>query len=144
MKLKYRLQALLLLKKQKQEQALLQYARTVQQVNVIYKKYQQLCEKLQACESWIVKDKAFSCQQHVLHLQQLEYLNVSVKSVKQHLEVLKQEEKKRLDHFLETKKEVAILEKIKEKQMIKFRKIFEDNEAKERDDWAQGHYRKII
>ena len=31
-----------------------------------------------------------------------------------------------------------------EKQMIKFRKIFEDNEAKERDEWAQGHYRKTI
>lgn len=144
MKLKYKLQALLLLKKQKQEKALLQYARTVQQVNAIYKKYQQLCEKLHACESWVVKDNAFTCQQHILHLQQLEYLNVSVKSVKQHLDILKEEEKKRLDHFLETKKEVAILEKIREKQRIKFFKDFEMNEAKERDEWAQGHYRKTI
>lgn len=144
MKLKFKLQVLLLLKKQKQEQALLQYARSVQQVNTIYKKYQQLCEKLRACESWVVKDNAFSCQQHILHLQQLEHLNASVKSVKQHLDVLKEEEKKRLDHFLEMKKDVAVLEKIKEKQRIKFLKCFEMKEAKERDEWTQGHYRKIV
>ena len=144
MKLTFKLQALLLLKKQKQERALLQYARTVQQVNTISKKYQQLCEKLHACESWVMKDKAFSCQQHVLHLQQLEHLNVTVKSVKQHLEVLKEEEKKRLDYFLETKKDVAILEKMKEKQMLKTLKHFAAVEAKERDEWAQGHYRKIV
>lgn len=144
MKLKFKLQALLLLKKQKQEQALLLYARTMQQVNTIYKKYQQLREKLRACEAWVVEDKAFSCQQHILHLQQLEYLNASVKSVKQHLDVLKEEEKKRLDHFLEMKKDVAALERIKEKQRIKILKELEANESKERDEWAQGYYRKII
>lgn len=143
MKLKFKLQALLLLKKQKQEQALLQYARTVQQVNTIHKKYQQLCEKLRLCENWVIVDKAFTCQQHILHLKQLEYLNIAVKSVSQHLDVLKKEAQKRLDHFLETKKGVAVLEKIREKQMIKFHESFEMNESKERDDWTQGHYRKV-
>ena len=51
-------------------------------LNTIYKKYQQLREKLRACEAWVVEDKAFSCQQHILHLQQLEYLNASVKQFK--------------------------------------------------------------
>ena len=55
---------------------------------------------------------------------------------------MKREEKKRLNYFLDTKKDVAVLEKIKEKQMIKFVEKFEANEAKERDDWAQSHYRK--
>ena len=143
MKLKFKLQALLLLKKQKQEQALLQYARTVQQVNTIHKKYQQLCEKLRACEDWVMGEESFSSQQHILHLKQLEHLNITVKSVSQHLEVLKKEEQKRLDHFLETKKDVAVLEKIREKHMIKFCETFEMNESKERDDWTQGHYRKV-
>ena len=58
------------------------------------------------------------------------------------MNVLKREEKKRLNYFLDTKKDVAVLEKIKEKQMIKFVERFEANEAKERDDWAQSHYRK--
>lgn len=144
MKLKYKLQALLLLKKQKQEQALLQYARTAQQVNTIYKKYQQLCEKLRGCEAWVVKDNAFSCQQHILYLQQLESLNASVKSVKQHMDVLKAEEKKRLDHFLEMKKDVAVFEKIKEKRRLKFFKEIGLHEAKERDEWAQWYHRKIV
>ena len=47
------------------------------------------------------------------------------------------------DHFIETKKGVAVLEKIREKQMIKFHESFEMNESKERDDWTQGHYRKV-
>ena len=72
MKLNYKLQSLLLLRKQKQEQALLQYVRTVQQVNTIHKKYQQLRERLRVCEDWVMDDKAFSCQQHILHLKQLQ------------------------------------------------------------------------
>ena len=90
MKLKFKLQALLLLKRQRQESTLLQYARAVQQKNTVQQKYNALQEQLKACENWIAKEKDFSGQQHLMQLQQLARLNTSLKSVENHLNVLQQ------------------------------------------------------
>jgi flagellar biosynthesis chaperone FliJ len=142
MKLKFKLQALLLLKLQQQEDALLQYARSIQQKHSVQKKYEFLQKQLSACEDWIVQKESFSCQQHVMQLQQLARLNASLKNVKDHLEVLQQEEQKRLNAYLLAKKDVAVLEKLQEKSRQKVLQSYISLDALERENWVQGVYRR--
>ena len=142
MKLKFKLQALMLLREQRREQALLQYARSIKQTNTIRKKYEDLQQKLKNCEAWQSSKDAFSIQQHVSHLQQLAHLNTALKSVGQHLNLLKREEQKQRKIYLEAKKEVKILEKLKGK--LQQREL--DNialcEARESENWIQACYKR--
>ena len=144
MKLKFKLQALLLLKRQRQESTLLQYARAVQQKNTVQQKYNALQEQLKACENWIAKEKDFSGQQHLMQLQQLARLNTSLKSVENHLNVLQQEEQNRLHEYLVAKKDVAVLEKLQEKSRLKTLQIYTAVDALENENWVQAFYRKIV
>ena len=144
MKLKFKLQALLLLKRQRQESTLLQYARAVQQKNSVQQKYNLLQEQLKACEDWVAQSKDFSGQQHLMQLQQLARLNTSLKSVEDHLAVLQQEEQKRLHEYLIAKKDVAVLEKLEEKSRQKFLQACATFDALENENLVQAFYRKIV
>ena len=144
MKLKFKLQALLLLKRQRQESTLLQYARAVQQKNSVQQKYNSLKKQLKDCEVWVGQAKDFSGQQHIMQLQQLAYLNTSWKSVENHLKVLEQEEQKRLHDYLVAKKDVAVLEKLQEKSRQKLLQMYATFDALENENWVQAFYRKIV
>ncbi|MGX8716879.1 MAG: hypothetical protein ACSW8C_02725 [bacterium] len=144
MKLKFKLQALLLLKRQRQESTLLQYARAVQQKNSVQQKYNLLQSQLKACEDWVAQSKDFSGQQHLMQLQQLARLNTSLKSVENHLAILQQEEQKRLHEYLVAKKDVAVLEKLAEKSRQKFLQACATFDALENENWVQAFYRKIV
>lgn len=144
MKLKFKLQALLLLKRQRQESTLLQYARAVQQKNSVQQKYDSLQDQLKACEDWVAQEKDFSGQQHIMQLQQLARLNTSLKSVEDHLKVLEQEEQKRLHEYLVAKKDVAVLEKLQEKSRQKILQTYTALDALENENWVQAFYRKIV
>lgn len=144
MKLKFKLQALLLLKRQRQETTLLQYARAVQQKNSVQQKYNLLQNQLKACENWVVQEKDFSGQQHIMQLRQLARLNTSIKNVGEHLEILEKEEKKRLHEYLVAKKDVAILEKLEEKSRQKILQTCMALDALENENWVQAFYRKIV
>ena len=144
MKLKFKLQALLLLKRQRQESTLLQYARSVQQRNSVQQKYSALQEQLKACEDWVTKEKDFSGQQHLMQLQQLARLNTSLKSVENHLKLLQQEEQKRLHEYLTAKKDVAVLEKLQGKARLKTLQTYTALDALENENWVQAFYRKIV
>lgn len=144
MKLKFKLQALLLLKRQRQESTLLQYARSVQQKNTVQQKYNLLQKQLNACEDWVAQEKDFSGQQHIMQLQQLARLNTSLKSVKNHLAVLQQEEQKRLHEYLCAKKDVAVLEKLQEKSRQKILQTYMTLDSLENENWVQAFYRKMV
>lgn len=144
MKLKFKLQALLLLKRQRQENTLMQYARAVQQKNSVQQKYNLLKNQLKACEDWVAQSKDFSGQQHLMQLQQLARLNTSLKSVENHLTILQQEEQKRLHEYLMAKKDVAVLEKLEEKSRQKFLQAYATFDALENENWVQAFYRKIV
>ena len=144
MKFKFKLQALLLLKRQRQESTLLQYARAIQQKDSVRQKYQFLKQQLKACEDWISQERVFSGQQHIMQLQQLSRLNTSLKNVENHLNVLQREEQKRLHEYLVAKKDVAILEKLQEKSRQKILQTYTALDALENENWIQAFYRKIV
>lgn len=144
MKLKFKLQALLLLKKQREEHALVQYARAVQQKNSVQQKYKLLKKQLKACEDWVVQENTLFGQQHIMQLQQLTRLNTSLKSVEDHLGVLQKEEQKRLQDYLVSKKDVAVLEKLQEKLRQKVLQTHITTDMFENENWVQGFYRKIV
>ena len=144
MKLNFKLQALLLLEKQREEHALLQYARAVQQKNSVQQKYKLLQKRLKTCEAWVVQGSAFFCQQHIMQLQQLARLNTSLKSVEDHLGVLQKEEQKRLHDYLVSKKDVAVLEKLQEKLLHRVLQTYIARDRLENENWLQGCYRKNV
>ena len=144
MRLNFKLQALLLLKRQRQESSLLQYARAVQQKNSVQQKYNFLKKQLKACEDWVAQGKDFSGQQHIMQLQQIARLNTSLKSVEDHLKILEQEEQKRLREYLVAKKDVAVLEKLREKSQQKMLQTCMALDALENENWVQAFYRKIV
>lgn len=144
MKIKFKLQALLLLKRQRQENTLLQYARAVQQKNSVQQKYNALQKQLKACEDWVAQEKDFSGQQHIMQLRQLARLNTSLKSVENHLKLLEQEEQKRLHEYLIAKKDVVVLEKLQEKLRQRMLQEYTALDALENENWVQAFYRKIV
>ena len=143
MKAKFKLQTLLIIKKRQQEQALMRYAHTVQQVLSIEKKYQQLCQQRQQCENLMTQSQIFSSQHHLLQIQQLSHLNEVIKSVQQHINVMKEEEDKRLKLFLHAKKETKIFYFFYEKAVKEMQAAVFAIEDKERNDWTQSTFRKV-
>ena len=144
MKIKFKLKALLLLKRQRQENTLLQYARAVQQKCSVQQKRNALQKSLKSCEDWVAQETCFSGQQHIMQLQQLARLNTSLKSVEDHLKILEQEEQKRLHEYLVAKKDVAVLEKLQEKSRQKVLQECMTLDALENENWVQAFYRRMV
>lgn len=142
MKQKFKLQAVLSLRKQRQEQALLQYARAIHQTAHIQKKHAELLHRLKNYETWDAT--LFPSQQYIQQLQQLSRLHLSLKSVQQHLAVLKEEEKKKLQQYLDSKKAVAMLEKLEEKFIKHSQQTIWHHDNAINDEWTQSFRKDIL
>ena len=138
MKFKFTLQALESLREKAQEEALQAYARTVQQRVHVEGRLQETQEKLERIPTETSMDNITI---HIQTLNHFQMLHSRIDNLKTHIKTLKQEETKRLNHFLSCKKDVEILKKLKEKQRFLVEKTLLKIEENALGDWAQSMYK---
>ena len=138
MKFKFTLQALESLREKAQEEALQAYARTVQQRVHVDERLQETQKKLERIPTETSMDNITI---HIQTLNHIKMLRSRIDNLKTHIKTLKQEETKRLNHFLSCKKDVEILKKLKEKQRFLVEKTLLKIEENALGDWAQSMYK---